>query len=282
MRVTGGLTDADPSCGDGVAWAIDLRRAGGRRELASGDFANGGAQKFDQGKGAAALAEMEVEPGDGIDLVVLPKANYFCDTTVVDLTVTLADGSKAWNLAADVAGDLLQDGKGNPHADRFGDAAVWHFWDMADSHRGRRPAGDSALEAWDRAAAGTDRAAVDRAAGEFQKAFTTADARSPFWIKNAEDEKSLPVATRTELARFASEIDALKKIPAPTMEFANGRGRAASPAARTPASMTCASTSADATTASATSCRAASRRSSRGRIRSRSRRAAAACSWPNG
>ena len=220
--VTGGLTDADPNCGDGVAWAIDLRGAGGRRELASGDFANGGAQKFDQGKGAAALAMMEVEPGDGVDLLVLPKANHFCDTTVVDLTITLADGSKAWNLAGDVAGDLLQDGKGNPHADRFGDAAVWHFWDMADSRRGQRPAGDSALEAWDRAAAGTDQAAVERAAGEFQKAFTTADARSPFWIKNADDEKALPAATRAELARLASEIDALKKAPAPAMEFANG------------------------------------------------------------
>ena len=132
--------------------------------------------------------------------------------------------------------DLLQDGKGNPHADRFGDAAVWHFWGMADSHQGQRPAGDAALEAWDRAAAGTDRAAVDRAAGEFQKAFTTADARSPFWIKNVEDEKTLPAATRTELARFASEIDALKKIPAPTMSRRRGAGgrRARLPARRRP------------------------------------------------
>ena len=54
VRITGGVTDADP--------AVRRRhrlghrpphRAGGRRELASGDFPNGGAQKFDQGKGAA-------------------------------------------------------------------------------------------------------------------------------------------------------------------------------------------------------------------------------------
>ena len=76
VRITGGVTDADPTCGDGIAWAIDARKAGGRRELASGDFPNGGAQKFDQGKGARSLAAVEVEPGDGIDLLVLPKGDY--------------------------------------------------------------------------------------------------------------------------------------------------------------------------------------------------------------
>ncbi len=55
VHISGGVTDADPVCGDGIAWAIDVRRASGRKELASGDFPNGGAQKFDQGKGAASL-----------------------------------------------------------------------------------------------------------------------------------------------------------------------------------------------------------------------------------
>ena len=52
----------------------------------------------------------------------------------------------------------------------------------------------------------------------------------------------MPAAAQTELVRLASEIDALKKTPAPPLEFANGRRKAACPAVRTPASMTCAST----------------------------------------
>jgi Protein of unknown function (DUF1553)/Protein of unknown function (DUF1549)/Planctomycete cytochrome C len=222
VSLTGGVTDADPACGDGIAWAIDRRKAGGSRELASGDFANGGAQKFGQGKGATSLRVIEVEPGESIDLMVLPKASHACDTTTVDLTITLTDGSKAWNLAGDVASDLLQNGKGNPHTDRFGNAAVWHFWDMADSRRGQSPSRDAALGAWERVAAGTDRAAVEQAALEYQKAFTITDARSPFWIKSAEDERALPAERRDAIARLDGDINALKKVPAPPIEYANG------------------------------------------------------------
>ncbi len=221
VRITGGVTDADPQGGDGIAWAVDLRQDGGRRELASGDFPNGGAQKFDQGKGAAALAALDVAAGDAIDLVVLPKANYICDTTTVDWAIALTDGSKAWNLAGDAAADLLQDGKGNPHADHYGNPAVWSFWDMADSRRGQQSA-DPALAAWEKAAAGTDSAAVEAAAREFQKAFTRADAGSPFWIKNAEDEKALPAETREALARLTGELEALKKAATGPVEYANG------------------------------------------------------------
>ena len=221
VRIAGGVTDADPRGGDGIAWAIDLRRLDGRRELASGEFPNGGAQKFDQGKGAAALTTIEVEPGDGIDLLVLPKANYICDTTTVDYTIALADGSKSWNLAGDVTADLLQDGKGNPHADRYGNAGVWSFWDMADSRRGQ-PSADPALTAWDRAEAGSDRAAVEQAALAFQKAFTRTDAASPFRIKNVEDEAALPEPTRETLARLSRELDDLKKTAAAPVEYANG------------------------------------------------------------
>ncbi len=199
VRITGGVTDADPQGGDGIAWAIDLRKAGGRRELASGDFPNGGAQKFDQGKGAAALATIEVEPGDGIDLAGAAEGELHSATRrSVDLTIALADGSKAWNLAGDVAGDLLQDGKGNPHADRYGNAGVWPFWDMADSRRGQRsrrprpggvgPGGgrDATARPWNRRPASSRR----RSRGPTP--------RSPFWIKNAEDEAALPGRRRDD------------------------------------------------------------------------------------
>ncbi|HVS38182.1 MAG TPA: DUF1549 domain-containing protein, partial [Gemmataceae bacterium] len=149
VRVSGGVSDADPQGGDGIAWIIDGRIAGERTELASGDFPNGGAQRFDQGAGAAALTGLYVEPGDGVDLLVLPKADYTCDTTVVELTVAVTDGTRSWNLAADAASDLLQDGKGNPHTDHSGAPGVWSFWDMADSRRALQGT-DPSLDAWRR------------------------------------------------------------------------------------------------------------------------------------
>src|SRR5439155_649914 len=43
FKISGKVTDADPNGGDGIAWIIDHRRISGVRELASGDFPNGGA-----------------------------------------------------------------------------------------------------------------------------------------------------------------------------------------------------------------------------------------------
>src|SRR5260370_20705365 len=76
VKVTGGVTDADPNCGDGIAWILDHRTAPSRSELASGDFANGRAQRFDKGKNAERLKSLEVKAGDRIELLVLPKENH--------------------------------------------------------------------------------------------------------------------------------------------------------------------------------------------------------------
>ncbi len=223
VRISGGLRDADPAGGDGVAWVLDHRRAGGRRELASGDLPNGGAQKFADGKNGAALASVLVSAGDTIELLVLPKMGHACDTTVVDLTIRA--GGEAWDVTADLVDDPHQ---GNPHRDRRGNAAVWHFYDMADSNRARQPVAVSpALAAWHRAAAdiAAGKASVadlGRAAAEAQKAFDAADARNPFRIKERADEKYLPEAARAELTRLASELDALRKNPPAPVSLANG------------------------------------------------------------
>src|SRR5262249_35662056 len=149
VRVSGRADDADPSGGDGVAWRIDLHPAGGgRQELASGDIPNGGAQPFDQGDGAGRLNAIEVKAGDRVELVVLPKANYFRDTTHVELRVATEDGALGWDLARDVVADPLQ---GNPHDDGHGNAAVWHFLDTGDARPGA--GADAALAAWERASA---------------------------------------------------------------------------------------------------------------------------------
>src|SRR5262249_31349319 len=117
VRITGRLLDADPGGGDGIAWIIDHRRQEGRRELASGDIPNGGAQKLADGQGGASLASVEVKAGDSIELLVLPKANYAYDTTTVELVIATADGKSVWDIARDLVDDPHQ---GNPHRDRLG------------------------------------------------------------------------------------------------------------------------------------------------------------------
>jgi cytochrome c553 len=229
VRITGRVADADPVAGDGVAWAIDHRTAGGRRQLASGGFANGGAQKFADGKDARRLESITVKAGDMIELLVLPKANHTCDTTVVDLVIARPDGSLTWDLTRDVLDAPHQIGKGNPHGDRFGNKAVWHFSDMADNFRGRVPAGAGAasLAQWHRlvAEAAGKALAPDKlasAAAAFRKQFARAEDQSPFRIRQAADRSALPAASRAALARLAGELEALRKNQPPPVEFANG------------------------------------------------------------
>jgi hypothetical protein len=226
VKITGRVADADPVAGDGIAWALDHRTASGTRELASGDILNGGKQGFAQGKGAARLAAVEVKAGDLIELLVLPKQNHTCDTTVVELTITAADGSKSWDLTRDLLDDPH---KGNPHPDRLGHAAVWHFYDMAESKRGARPDGPegAALAAWDRVARGVaagklPRPPLDEAARAFAKTFARADARSPFWPPAGQEERELPPAARAALAKLAADLAALRKSPPPPPAYTHG------------------------------------------------------------
>jgi hypothetical protein len=221
VSVRGGVIDADPQGGDGIAWAIDLRRAGSWQELASGDIPNGGAQRFDKGKGIERLSRIEVKAGDRLDLVVLPKKDYICDTTTIDFVIALADGSKVWDLTRDLIDDIHQ---GNPHADRDGNAGVWSFLDMAEAKRGISI--DPVLTTWVKMAASADakndRRALEGAAGTAQKAYTRTDARSPFYIVDTAEEKYLSAETRTALAKLTAEVAELKKRPLSAITFANG------------------------------------------------------------
>ncbi len=216
IKIKGSVADADGGGGDGIAWAIELRSRGAK-EIASGDVPNGGAQKFPD----APLAALSVVKGDLIELLVLPKASHGYDTTIVDLTIETEDGKSVWNLAADVVGDLHQNGKGNPHSDKLGNADVWRFGDMTGSLRGKKAPDDSPLAQWQNALAGT-REAAEMAANAFQKSFILTDKSSPFWINNREDETALAPATRESLEKQRIALDSLRKDAPPPLQFANG------------------------------------------------------------
>src|SRR5438132_1163570 len=129
VRISGRVVDADSACGDGVAWHVEHRRGRQKTELATGEIANGGEQRFADGRNAGRLADIEVRSGDRIFLEILPKANHFCDTTRIEFELAeLGPRGRMWNLAKDIVAELHQ---GNPHEDHYGNRQVWFFYDTA-------------------------------------------------------------------------------------------------------------------------------------------------------
>ncbi len=121
LRVEAKIQHAHPECGNGVTWSLEVRRGASRRRLSSG-IAHGGNEVK-----PAPIEKVAVRPGDLVSLLIGPRdGNHSCDLTAVDLTLASAgDGALQWDLAKDVSPDVTA---ANPHADRFGNEGVWHFY----------------------------------------------------------------------------------------------------------------------------------------------------------
>ena len=110
LSIRGDVFDAHPECGNGVTWALEVRRGHASEVLASGVVKTTAEQKF------GPFENVRVEDGQVIAFVVGPRdGNHVCDLTGVSLTLT--DNSKTWDLAKDVSPNILS---GNPHG-------AWHF-----------------------------------------------------------------------------------------------------------------------------------------------------------
>ena len=110
LRIHGDVADAHPECGNGVTWALELRRGFTSEVLAKGE--SKGAQVLKMGP----FENVRVEAGQVVALVIGPReGNHACDLTAINLT--LNDGQTTWDLANDVSPNILQ---GNPHG-------AWHF-----------------------------------------------------------------------------------------------------------------------------------------------------------
>ena len=152
VSAKGHLKHAHPECGNGTVWTLDLRRGASRIRLASGSAQ--GAQE----SGFGPLENLSVRPGDVLSLSVGPRdGNHSCDLTAVDFTV--GDGKDRWDLGDDVSPDILA---GNPHADRLGHPAVWHFHGEPDSPSAATPAlpPGSLLSRWQMSADAAERTAL--------------------------------------------------------------------------------------------------------------------------
>ncbi|HTE18164.1 MAG TPA: DUF1592 domain-containing protein, partial [Armatimonadota bacterium] len=121
IQVGGKVTHAHPDCGNGVTWSLELRRGTTRRQLAAGVAQGGTAGEF------SLPAPLQVKKGDLLSLVIGPRdGEHSCDLTDLELVLKSAEpGGREWSLTRDIADDVLA---GNPHADRYGAAGVWHFY----------------------------------------------------------------------------------------------------------------------------------------------------------
>ena len=203
MSVQAHVRHAHQGCGNGVTWALEVRRGSSRQRLAGGISEGGAAAKIEP------VRELAVRPGDVVSLLIGPRdANHSCDTTAVDLVLTgNGEGARTWGLAADISPDVLA---GNPHADRFGNAGVWHFYtepDKGGSDGGSAVPAGSLLAKW-QAASGAEKA---KFAGEVQALLLSSTPPA----KDTPDAK-LYAQIRPLLAGMASSIKepALKLDPA--------------------------------------------------------------------
>ncbi len=126
ISVDGSVQHAHTECGNGVTWALEFRRGHTRQRLAAGVAQDAREIKF------GPFENLAVQTGDLLSITIGPRdGNHACDLTAIELAVT--DGTHKWNLADDVAPDILA---GNPHSDRLGHTGVWHFHSEPDTGGG--------------------------------------------------------------------------------------------------------------------------------------------------
>ena len=159
VQVEAVVQPAHSECGNGVTWAVELRRGSTRQRLASGNAQ--GPKEVKVGP----FENLAVQPGDLVSLVIGPRdGNHSCDLTAVALDLKATNGQQ-WNLVRETSANILT---GNPHADALGNPGVWHFYSEPDNGGGADsviPTG-SVLAKW-RSATGAEE--KHRLAGEVQK-----------------------------------------------------------------------------------------------------------------
>jgi hypothetical protein len=254
VSIRGKVIDADPNCGDGIDWRIEHARQRGLDTLASGAFPNGGNQAFEQGDGAARLRSIDVKVGDVLQLTVFPKAEYTCDTTVVELEIVeTGGGHRVWNLSRDVVPDALVGGQGNPHADSYNNPGVWQFFEAGEERATGGAPPDSVLAHWLANASGRredaqeirdtllaldDRADEAKKAGKRDLGITGPDVkfyqdvtspRGPMWGPVRSDVAHLPAADREQLAKRTEELTSLLKVSFPPITYANAIAEGGTP-----------------------------------------------------
>ncbi len=180
--ITAKVQHAHTACGNGVEWAVEVRRGTTRERLAGG---------VAQGAKAAdsSTDKVTLTAGDLVSVVVGPRnGEHSCDLTAVDLTISI-DG-KTWDLSKDVTPNITA---GNPHS------GVWHFYTEPTSggELAEVVPRTSLLGRW-RAATGAERTKL---AGDIEK-----------WLSGAPDKTSPDAALHKKLTALNGPL--FGRIPA--------------------------------------------------------------------
>lgn len=123
IAITGGVTDVCKMYGDGIQWFIDKNAS----TVASGAYANGGAQLFKDGVNGAALGEVQVLKGEMIYFLVAPGGDYYCDGTQLDVTIQAKVCAKAPNGLTPTAGATVSDPEVLLQWNAVGCAGIYHL-----------------------------------------------------------------------------------------------------------------------------------------------------------
>lgn len=223
VEVSGRVIDADGACGNGIAWAIDHRKRLGASQLASGAFANGGNQSFQDGKDSANLKKVKVLRGERLELLVLPNPEYSCDTTVVEWTIKEIASGKVWNLTQDVLQNPPIGGR-NLIPDQYGNDGVWRFYDTVETDRGGAQAfaPDSAPSKLLVALSAASSDQMQVAAAQFARDFVPTAQFNPFLMRQDSDEAEFQGEGAEALRNQVAELQRLRANPPPPIQFANG------------------------------------------------------------
>jgi hypothetical protein len=164
VRIEGRLSDAQVGAGDGVGWALEIRRGTARLRLDDGLVENELRPEI------GPFSEVSLQAGDLLVLTIDPIGTAVSDITNVDLKITSGgDSPRTWDLAGDLMDNVLA---GNPHADKYGHERTWHFFTEPATPLGERNPGvplDSLLARW---RFSSEAGEQTRLAGEVQQLLT--------------------------------------------------------------------------------------------------------------
>ncbi len=112
VSLAGALTHAQAGS-NGIEWWVNKNS----HALQHGTTKGTGRREIEQ-------AEISVNRGDLLSLIVGANTDYRCDTNIVELTIRDATTGRQWDLRQDVGSNLQES---NPHRDGFGNPNVWRF-----------------------------------------------------------------------------------------------------------------------------------------------------------
>jgi uncharacterized protein DUF1553/uncharacterized protein DUF1549 len=187
VKVAGRVADSDGNCGNGIEWVLQHQT----NKVATGAIDNGGSASIPE-------HDIEVQPNDFVRLVILPRGEYSCDTTVIDLQI--AGDGHLWKLTPELLAAFENDKPSD----------LWFAYDLGPKPPGLPPVPVAhALQE-----GGTPKSAYEGIAdarihlrGRYDKLGEVTARRFPRVLTGETEPPKLTGSGRLELARWIANPD---------------------------------------------------------------------------